>query len=132
MFKSAQTKVCKGCGRTGHSKFNCPFRPHKTLNATKRMKKVGKHFKKWVEVRAKWLEQNKAEYYVCHYCPRVMTRSQLTLDHYKSRGRHPELRYALKNLVPCCAPCNQAKGSLSGDQYIAKRKEQDGHNTTTC
>jgi 5-methylcytosine-specific restriction endonuclease McrA len=87
------------------------------------MKKRGPVTKKWIETRDKWLEQNKAEYYICHYCPTRMTRSQLTLDHYKSRGRHPELRFSLKNLVPCCAPCNTAKGSLSGDEYIQRLKE---------
>jgi 5-methylcytosine-specific restriction endonuclease McrA len=116
---------CKYCGHTGHFEFACFAKPKKPIKAAKRIKRIGKVTSKWIETRNKWLEQNKAEYYVCHYCPTIMTRSQLTLDHYKSRGRHPELRYVLHNLVPCCAPCNQEKGSLNGDEFIQKRKEMN-------
>lgn len=84
------------------------------------MKKVGKVTRKWLETRDKWLEQNKAPYYFCYYCNKMMTRTELTLDHYESRGRRPDLRFSLKNLVPCCAPCNAEKGSLSGDEYLEK------------
>ena len=114
---------CKFCGLTGHFEFSCRSKPHKALKAKTRMKKTGKHFDMWIATRRKWLEQNKAEYYVCHYCPQVMTKSQLTLDHFKSRGRHPELRYVLKNLVPCCAPCNTDKGSRDGDEYLRSKNE---------
>jgi 5-methylcytosine-specific restriction endonuclease McrA len=117
-------KGCKYCGRAGHFEFACHAKPRKPLQAKQPMKTGGKHLKKWIQTRNQWLEQNKAEYYVCFYCPRVMTRSQLTLDHMESRSRHPELRYVLSNLVPCCNPCNQAKGSLSADEYIQKLKKE--------
>jgi 5-methylcytosine-specific restriction endonuclease McrA len=122
--------LCGYCEGVGHSAFNCTVKPRKRLvsktqlRPRKRMKKVGKVTKRWFEIREKWLEQNKAEFYVCHYCPTVMTRSQLTLDHYKSRGRHPELRYVLTNLVPACAFDNAQKGSLDGDEYIELLKER--------
>jgi 5-methylcytosine-specific restriction endonuclease McrA len=122
--------LCGYCEEEGHSAFNCRRMPRKRLvsrtqlRPKKHMNKMGKVTKKWFDVRDKWLEQNKAEFYVCHYCPTVMTRSQLTLDHYKSRGRHPELRYVLKNLVPCCSPCNTDKGSRDGDEYIELLKER--------
>jgi 5-methylcytosine-specific restriction endonuclease McrA len=36
---------------------------------------------------------------------------ETTLDHIKSRSRHPELRLELSNLAPCCWRCNKEKGS---------------------
>lgn len=53
-----------------------------------------------------------------------MTKSEMTLDHKLSRGRHPELRYELSNLAPCCPFHNGDKGSLDLEQYLAKRKGQ--------
>lgn len=47
-----------------------------------------------------------------------MTRTQLTLDHKLSRSRHPELRFVLSNLVPCCMSCNTDKGSRSSEEYL--------------
>ncbi len=86
------------------------------------LKRVGKITKKWIETKAKWFEINKAAYYFCYICGKSMTRSQLTLDHIQSRSRHPELRFVLSNLAPCCWDCNTAKGSLSLEQYMEKIK----------
>jgi 5-methylcytosine-specific restriction endonuclease McrA len=49
-----------------------------------------------------------------------MKRAETTLDHVKSRSRHPELRYALTNLRPSCGPCNVMKGSLDLDELANK------------
>lgn len=40
-----------------------------------------------------------------------MTPKETTLDHVLPRGSHPELRYELSNLKPCCWDCNYKKGS---------------------
>jgi 5-methylcytosine-specific restriction endonuclease McrA len=77
----------------------------------------GKNARLWAETRAEWFKQNPANTYTCYLqlsplCPRVMTPAETTLDHVKSRGRHPELRYELSNLRPACGPCQQVKGSL--------------------
>lgn len=101
---------CKFCGAIGHTQFNCKIKPRKPMQRS-RMKKMGKHYYAWIETRDRWLEQHKAPYYTCYICGKLLTRSQLTLDHIKSRGRHPELRYELSNLAPCCWECNIAKGS---------------------
>lgn len=126
-------RPCKYCGVAGtHFEFACFKRPKKTerrvsykagkIIETRRkpINQKGKHFKLWMAAREKWFEQNKAEYYWCHYCSKQMTRSQLTLDHMQSRSRHPELRYVLSNLVPCCAADNYAKGSRSHDEYCTQ------------
>lgn len=121
-----KVKRCTFCDGLGHYSFTCSRKPRKSLGTKKTMRKAGKYYKKWTEVRDKWLEKNKAEYYVCYIpgCSKIMTRSQLTLDHIKSRSRYPELRYVLKNLAPCCARHNQDKGSLSLEEYL--RKISDG------
>lgn len=106
---------CKHCGQTGHFQFACRMKPRKPLVAKKPLKKRGKQASKWLATKEKWLEQNKAPYYFCWICNRMLTRSQLTLDHVKSRSRHPELRYSLKNLKPCCWDCNIEKGSREYD-----------------
>jgi len=113
-------KGCKACGSTAHTAFTCPWKRRKPLS------KRGKVTKKWLATRDLWLEHNKAPYYFCHYCDKMMTRTQLTLDHYESRSRHPELRFALNNLVPCCAVCNEDKGSRSGDEYMEIMKTRRG------
>jgi len=91
------------------------------------MKRIGNVGKKWLLTRDKWLEQNKAPYYFCYYCDKMMTRTELTLDHKKSRSRYPELRFKLSNLVPSCYPCNQEKGSLDSEEFLRlKRGLKDG------
>lgn len=61
-----------------------------------------------------WKTGNRA----CHYCGEKLARSQLTIDHVKplSAGGYDKRR----NVVACCAPCNQLKGSLSREQFIAE------------
>lgn len=48
-------------------------------------------------------------------CKVVLTRSTITLEHVKSKARHPDLRFEVTNLRPACAPCNALKGSLDWD-----------------
>lgn len=117
--------ICKHCEREGHTKAFCGQRPprevmekrREALKAKKRPNPKGKQYKKWLETKDNWFATNKAPYYFCHYCGKLMTRSQLTLDHKIPRSRAPELRYAKKNLVPCCFTCNSLKGSIDHDSY---------------
>jgi 5-methylcytosine-specific restriction endonuclease McrA len=60
---------------------------------------------------------NKQEAYNCFYCGKFLWPAEVTLDHYHSRSRHPELRYELSNLRPCCWNCNGEKGSTDGDDF---------------
>lgn len=63
---------------------------------------------------------------VCYYCSVHLTRSgtrkpsSWSRDHLipKSRGgsNHPS------NIVPCCLQCNNEKGSMTADEYIAWRR----------
>lgn len=66
---------------------------------------------KWTKTRQDWFRFNWANEYYCYICGKRMTPEETTLDHIKSRSRHPELRYDLTNLAPCCWACNTKKGS---------------------
>lgn len=116
-------KPCKFCGSYAHYSTFCRLKPKTAIQRT-RLKQRGKHYYLWIETRNRWLEQNKAPYYFCYICGKMMTRSQLTLDHVKSRSRHPELRYVLSNLQPTCAACNRDKGSMDLGQFLATREQQ--------
>jgi 5-methylcytosine-specific restriction endonuclease McrA len=47
--------------------------------------------------------------YTCQYCLKVLPAAELTLDHVIPRARAGES--AWENLVACCHPCNNRKGS---------------------
>lgn len=80
------------------------------------IKPIGKIGRKWIQVRDQWFEDNppKADYYVCGICGYPVHREDTVLDHIKSRGRHPELRFDPTNLQPAHFICNQEKGSKDG------------------
>jgi 5-methylcytosine-specific restriction endonuclease McrA len=125
---------CKFCNLEGHSAFNCRQRPRKPLRASTglaictTLRKVGKQGNKWIETRKLWFSLHNTPTYMCYICEKLMPKSETTLDHKLSRGRHPELRYVLDNLAPCCLPCNTAKGSLDVDEYLNKLiKQMEGH-----
>ena len=52
--------------------------------------------------------------YTCQYCHRVMSSAELTLDHVVPRSRAGETTW--ENLVACCHPCNNRKGSRTPDE----------------
>jgi 5-methylcytosine-specific restriction endonuclease McrA len=52
--------------------------------------------------------------YTCQYCQRTLPSSEMTLDHVIPRSRHGET--AWENLVACCHPCNNRKGSRTPDE----------------
>jgi 5-methylcytosine-specific restriction endonuclease McrA len=52
--------------------------------------------------------------YTCQYCHRVMNSAELTLDHVVPRSRAGETTW--ENLVACCHPCNNRKGSRTPEE----------------
>ena len=52
--------------------------------------------------------------YTCQYCHRTISAGELTLDHVIPRSRAGET--AWENLVACCHPCNNRKGSRTPDE----------------
>lgn len=128
-----KVKPCKYCGQDTHFAFACFNRPHnqravkrKEIVRKAKLQRKGAHAKKWQETRAEWFRQNPADTYDCYICHKAMTREETTLDHIRSRGRYPHLRYVLSNLAPCCWPCNTAKGSLDLQQYLNKLAASKG------
>lgn len=84
---------------------------------TKRIKQRGKQYDIWQAVRKSWIERHPARTYICHYCSKVITLEELTLDHKEPKSRYKEDRHADSNLVPCCFTCNGLKGSVDHDKY---------------
>ena len=116
-------KACRYCGDTSHTQFYCRLKPRAAIKAKKRPAAIGKYGKQWLITRATWFERNPAERYECYlqispYCLGTMAQAETTLDHIQSRSRHPELRFDLDNLAPCCGPCNEAKGSKDLKQVM--------------
>ncbi len=56
--------------------------------------------------------------YTCQYCHRTMPSGELTLDHVIPRSRAGAT--AWENLVACCHPCNNRKGSRTPDEANMK------------
>ena len=52
--------------------------------------------------------------YTCQYCHRTLPSGELTLDHVIPRSRAGETTW--ENLVACCHPCNNRKGSRTPDE----------------
>jgi 5-methylcytosine-specific restriction endonuclease McrA len=52
--------------------------------------------------------------YTCQYCHRTLPSAELTLDHVVPRSRSGET--AWENLVACCHPCNNRKGSRTPEE----------------
>jgi len=52
--------------------------------------------------------------YTCQYCHRTLPSSELTLDHVVPRSRAGESNW--ENLVACCNPCNNRKGSRTPEE----------------
>jgi 5-methylcytosine-specific restriction endonuclease McrA len=52
--------------------------------------------------------------YTCQYCQRTLPSGEMTLDHVTPRSRHGETTW--ENLVACCHPCNNRKGSRTPEE----------------
>lgn len=108
------TKPCRYCGSRGHWPYACYQNPNR-----KAVRHVGKYTKRWFQTRKQWIKENPPDehgFWKCYLmiapnCQRYLTEDSLTLDHVKSRSRHPELRFEKENLQPACKPCNKLKGS---------------------
>ncbi len=112
-------KPCKYCGQKTHTSLTCRAKPRKAIIVKKIINRVGPVTAKWIETRHRWIQLNPPDqdgYWTCYlhispFCPSRVDIYELTLDHVKSRSRHPELRFDLSNLKPACGACNELKGS---------------------
>jgi 5-methylcytosine-specific restriction endonuclease McrA len=133
MVYQSKPKPCKNCGLLGHTPINCWQRKRRPISSSKGVERssrpirqVGKIQQKWLKFRIAWFDTNPPDeygFYHCYYCTYFnlgssLTRKETTLDHYRSRSAHPELRFNEDNIVPCCWWHNSDKGSIDGDKYI--------------
>lgn len=110
---------CKTCGSNYHTSLMCPHKPRRPLRQESEKSKS-----KRTATSREWFRLNPPDargVWYCYLqisprCPIKLTRSTITLEHVKSKVRHPELKYDVTNLKPACEYCNKLKGSLDVDQ----------------
>jgi hypothetical protein len=130
MKRSAfKSKPCE-CGGM-HSSLNCPQKPRATLRrASKPMKREStKHRREREQTNREWFEANPPPiddtFWICYIskhpqCPYYLTRETVVPEHDKSKARAPSERHNIKKIYPACTFDNEAKGSLSAEEYLAK------------
>ena len=124
-YENVADKKCKHCGKDNHSSIMCFAKPRK------RIKNISSKtlFKKQATDR-EWYRLNPPSekgIWICYLqiapnCPKQLTRSTITLEHVKSKARHPELKFVVDNLKPACEFCNKLKGSLDVEEVLEKYK----------
>lgn len=107
--------------------MNCPGKPRTTLRSTKPMRKIGKYGKINAQVSREFRKNNPPNhegYHVCFYCGKWIEPEAMAPEHTNSKARHAEDRTDQSKLVKACSICNEQKGSLSADEFIAKLQAQ--------
>lgn len=112
---------CKHCKSINHTTLMCPSKPRKLLK-----KESDKTRSKRTAVNREWFILNPPtpkgtwECYlqITPECPRVLTRSTITLEHVRSKARYPELKFDVTNLKPSCSACNKSKQSLDLEDLV--------------
>lgn len=51
-------------------------------------------------------------------CPKILTKDTIRLEHDLSKTRRPDLKHDITNIYPACDYDNEAKGSLSAEEYM--------------
>ena len=139
-------KVCKICGKLGHSQFYCKEKPYKQIAKVSRkrlaspekpkinkpIRKVGKYGKMWEDTKKKWKEENPPDDSGFWYCKvggaPLSDNKRITYGYYynlnichdKSRAHHKSLAYELSNLFPGCQRHNKDQGSKTLAEYLSK------------
>lgn len=125
---SGGVRKCKHCRKDGHTAFNCPQRPRKTLQTKTRLKS-GRYTAAYRRLREEFFEYHEKDVYYCFYCKHIgldnpMPRKTTQVEHFYSKARRPDLRFEMSNLVPSCSYHNKDKGSMNGPEYLQKLDKQ--------
>lgn len=78
---------------------------------------------KRMEATEEWYRLNPGPTWECYIskhplCPKILTRDTINLEHDLSKARRKDLQFDVGNIYPACTWDNQAKGSLSAEEYI--------------
>lgn len=127
MNTSFKPKGCNKCQSKWHTSLHCPTEPRSVLRtASKPIKREStKTRQKRQQTAREWHKLNKPGsdgMYTCYLqihpdCPKMLTKDMLTLEHYHSKARRPDLKFDVTNLKPSCSPCNGMKLSKSGSDF---------------
>lgn len=103
--------------------MSCPTKPRATIQTTKPMRKIGKYGNINARVSCEFRKNNPPNhqgYDECFYCGKWIEHAVMNPEHTNSKARHPEDREDQSKLVKACPVCNEQKGSLSAEEFIAK------------
>jgi 5-methylcytosine-specific restriction endonuclease McrA len=120
-------KECSYCGGEGHTAFLC-YQRRKTdhLKRSKLRPESKASNTKRAILRNTFFANNPPDDkggYTCYLqispaCPKWLAKEDVTLEHMRTRARHPELKYEVSNIAVSCQPCNKLKGHLDIDQLV--------------
>lgn len=108
--------VCKFCGGNDHYAMGCFKRPNKPIPV-----ESATHLAQRRRTRRAWFAANPPDengQWTCYLqiapdCPKKVDKDTIDLEHVKSKGGHPKLRYKILNIKAACQPCNKLKRSWS-------------------
>lgn len=114
-------KPCKECGSIWHTAGY--HNPRKAMR-----KEAAKTKQRRKATEAEWFEANPPDengHWYCYIpkhplCPKILTIEMIVLEHDLSKARHKGLQFVISNIHPACTWDNEAKGSLSAEEYMNK------------
>lgn len=89
--------VCLVCSKRAYSAYCTVHKPRKPIS------RQGKHYNLWQKTRREFIKRNPNN--ICDVCGGKAT----DIDHIKTRGSRPDLRYELSNLRWICRNCHNNK-----------------------
>ena len=109
-------KKCSYCGKSNHTAFNC-YQKRKDNKTPQMRQESESHKHKRTITATYWFQDNppdKDGHWLCYlqispFCPRILNRDTITLEHVYPKAKYPELQFMPENLKPSCEFCNKLK-----------------------
>lgn len=100
--------------------------PYKGFGPPKRRmrRESPKTQQKRLETTEEWYRLHPGPTWECYIskhplCPKTLTKDTINLEHDLSKARRPDLKYDVKQIYPACSWDNEAKGSMSAEEYMS-------------
>jgi 5-methylcytosine-specific restriction endonuclease McrA len=107
-------QTCNKCGKRSYSKLCFRHKPKPKIRrqSLKTAQRNNLLRKKWYKTNLP-IENDKWECYlqISQYCPKLLTKGMLTLEHVEPKVKRPDLIFTVSNIRPSCSYCNAIKGS---------------------
>jgi len=99
---------CTVCNKKSYSQLCYMHKPRKSIARLKRPRQQGKEYERWKKFRDEVAKPYLDETFG-HFCVDCKATGSLDIDHIKTRGSRPDLKYDLKNLTYKCRLCHIKK-----------------------